>query len=487
MTPPRYAMPVVAALLATACTVGPDYVRPAIDAPAAWRVTYPQAADVANMRWWERFDDPVLPSLIDKALVNNLDLVIAAARVDAFIGQLDTTRAQLYPQLGYSFSAARSRASVSGPSGTIPGDPYSTLYQGALGADWQLDLFGRVQRQSEEARARVYATEQGRRGVVLTVVTSVANAYITLRGLDAQLDIARNTAKNYADTLVIFEKRHKGGVVSNFELTQVRSQYQQASAAIPALLQQIAEQENLISVLLGQNPGPIPRGKTIDALATPGIPADLPSSLLLHRPDILAAEQNLVAANASIGAAKALYFPQISLTGSLGAASAAFGNFLTGPASTWSVAAGLVGPLFNAGSIAGQVRTSEAATAEALANYRQTVLIAFRETSDALAGTVNKRDEAAAQAGRVISLREYARLARRRFDAGYSGYLEVIYAENELFAAELEAVASNTATFTRVVDVYKAVGGGWVDLADQSTAAGSKTPATERAAKQPLF
>ena len=252
----RLAVAAAVAALASACTVGPDYSRPDISSPDKWRIDYPQAADVANTRWWEQFGDPALNQLIDTALRNNQDLFIAAARVDQFVGQLAVVRSQFYPQIGYSANASRNRASEVGQPPLAPGtDPYYTLYQGALSAQWQIDLFGRVRRQSEAAQAQVYASEQGRRGVILTLVTSVASSYIGLRALDRQLEIAQATAKNYADTARIFELRFKGGVVSEVELNQVESQYQQALAAIPALEQQIAAQENLISVLLGRNAG----------------------------------------------------------------------------------------------------------------------------------------------------------------------------------------------------------------------------------------
>jgi multidrug efflux system outer membrane protein len=478
----------ILALLASACTVGPDYVKPAVESPPAWRIDYPQAADIANTRWWEQFADPVLNELVATALLDNRDLVIAAARVDAFLGQLVTTRSQYYPQVNYNVNASRNRTTEVGTSPLPPGaDPYYSLYQGALGASWQLDLFGRVRRQTEAAQARVYATEQGRRGVVLSVVTSVATSYIGLRALDRQLEISQRTAENYADTLRIFEKRHKGGVVSKLELEQVQSQYQQALAAIPSLEQRIAAQENLIAVLQGRNPYPIPRGKSIDELTLPGIPGDLPSSLLERRPDILQAEQNLIAANADIGAARALYYPQFSLTGSFGSISAAFANFLTGPSIAWSAIAGLAGPLFTAGAIAGQVESAEAASTGTLAVYQQTVFNAFRETNDALTGTIKKRRESAAQVLRVRSLREYARLSRIKFNNGYASYLEVLYAENELFSAELAAVQSYADSYTQLVDVYKAMGGGWIDLADAATAAGREPPVSERSQRQPLF
>ena len=458
------------AVLVGGCTVGPDYVRPGVTSPDQWRIDYAQAADVANTKWWEQFGDPALNQLIDAALRENRDLLIAAARVDQFIGQLVTTRSQFYPQLSYSADASRNRSSRVGQPPLGPGaDPYYTLYQGSLGAAWQIDLFGRIRRQSESAQAQVYASEQGRRGVVLTLVTSVASTYIGLRALDRQLEISHATANNYADTQRIFDLRFKGGVVSLVEVAQVDSQYQQALAAIPALEQQIAAQENLISILLGRNPGPIPRGKTIDELIAPGIPGELPSTLLERRPDILQAEQTLVAANANIGAAKALYFPNLSLTGLLGSVSTAFGDFLTGPATAWTIAATLSGPIFTFGQIEGQVQSAEAFERESVANYQQVILNAFRETNDALVGTVKKREESEAQVRRVAALREFARLSRLRWDGGYASFLEVLYAENELFAAELNAVRSQADRYVQIVNVYKAVGGGWVDEADQLT------------------
>ena len=471
-----------------ACTVGPDYVPPVVDTPPAWRITYGAAADVANTRWWEQFGDPVLTELVDTALRGNRDLVVAAARVDAFIGQLQTTRAQYYPQASYNLDASRNRTTRVGTSPLPEGaDPYYSLYQGSLGAGWQLDLFGRVRRQSEAAQARVYATEQGRRGVVLSVVTSVAASYIGLRALDKQLEVSQPTAQNNANTLRIFHLRHQGGVVSRLELEQVQSQYQQALAAIPAIEQRIAAQENLIATLQGRNPYPIARGKAIDALTAPAIPADLPASLLARRPDILQAEQDMIAANANVGAAEALYYPQINLTASLGSVSAALADFLTGPATVWALVAGFSGPIFTGGAIAGQVAAAKADAAATVAAYQQTVFAALRETNDALVGTVKKRSEAAAQAKRVASLREYARLSRVRFNNGYASYLEVLYAENELFAAELAAVQAHADTYTQLVAVYRAMGGGWVDLADAGTAAGAAVPIRERAARQPLF
>jgi len=457
-----------AAVFLSACAaVGPDYRRPAIETPEVWRVDYPEAASVANLGWWTQFGDSALDTLIETALRENRDIQAAAARVDQFIGALQTTRAQFYPQIGYNANASRNRLTEHGLAPLPPGfDPYYSLYRGSLGASWQIDLFGRIRRQSEAAQAQVFVSEQGRRGVILSVVTSVAASYIVLRALDRQLVIAHTSAANYADTLRIFELRYQYGVVSQVEVAQALSLYQLALAAIPAIEQQIVAQENLISILLGQNPGSIPRGRTIDELIAPAVPPDLPSTLLERRPDIVQAEQNLVAANANVGVARSFYYPTITLTGLLGSASLAFGNFLTGPASTWAVAAGLAGPIFTFGAIEGQVKTAEAAQREALAFYQATILNAFRETNDALIGAVKKREEAEAKANRVMALRDFARLSRLKYDNGYADYIEVLYSENVLFDAELIAVLAKAERYTELVNVYKAMGGGWVDEAE---------------------
>jgi multidrug efflux system outer membrane protein len=450
----------------TGCTVGPDYARPEVQSPEAWRINYPAATDAANTAWWEQFGDPVLNELVDTALRKNLDVRIAAARVDQFLGALTSTRSQFYPQIGYNAEAGRARASRVGqpplPSGA---DPYFSLYEGALGASWQIDLFGRVSRLSESAQAQVYGSVQAQRGVVLTLVSSVATSYISLRALDRQLEIAQATANNFGATARLFELRFKSGIVAKTEVMQINSQYQQALAAIPAFEQAIAGLENLISSLLGQNPGPIARGKTIDQLIAPMIPADLPSELLERRPDILQAEQNLISANANVGAAQALYYPTFSITGVLGSVSTAFDDFLSGPAAARLIAADLAGPLFTFGGIEGQVSSAEAANRAALLFYQQSILNAFRETNDALIGSQKKIEQVQLQQQRVVALREFARLSRLRFDKGISGYLEVLVADNELFAAELAAVALQAERYTELINVYRAMGGGWVDIA----------------------
>lgn len=465
----------IATLLA-GCTVGPDYVRPTVDTPANWRIEYTAAADVANTPWWEQFGDPVLNELVETALRENLDVRVAAARVDQFLGALTATRSQLYPQIGYGADAARARASRVGqpplPSGA---DPYFSLYQASLGASWQIDLFGRVARLSEAAQAQVYASEQAQRGVVLSLVSSVATSYIALRALDRQLEIAEATAANFTATARLFDLRFQAGIVAKTEVMQITSQQQQALAAIPAFEQAIAGVENLLSSLLGRNPGPIPRGKTIDQLAAPLIPAGLPSTLLERRPDVLQAEQILVAANANVGATRALYYPTFSVTGLLGSVSTAFDDFLSGQAATRFIAADVAGPLFTFGGIEGQVMSAEAQDRQAQLFYRQTILNAFRETNNALTGSQKKILEVELQGKRVDALREFARLSRLRFDKGVSGYLEVLVAENELFAAELASVGLLADRYTQLVNVYQAMGGGWVDIATSMAPAPKET------------
>jgi multidrug efflux system outer membrane protein len=455
----------------TGCAVGPNYVRPNVDAPTTWRSEHPSAAGATDAQWWNQFGDPVLDDLVLSALRESLDIAIAAARVDQFLGAVTSTRSQLFPQLSYAGEASRTRASTVAQPPIPPGaDPYFSLYQATLGASWQVDLFGRVRRLNEAARARVYASEQARRGVVLSVVASVAASYIVLRAFDRQLEIAQASARNFGSTEELFDRRHRAGLVARTELLQIRSQHHQALAAIPAFEQAIAAQENLICILLGRNPGPIPRGKSIDQLVAPLIPADLPSALLQRRPDILQAEQNLVAANANIGATRALYYPNISLTGLLGSSSTETGAFLTGPASLWRVAAGLFGPIFTFGAIKGQVRTAEAQTRQAVLVYQQTIFNAFRETNDALTGSQKKMVEAEMQNERVLALSELSRLSRLRFDRGVTPYLDVLVAENELFAAELALVRVRAERYTQVVSVYQAMGGDWVTLAGATTA-----------------
>ena len=466
----RVAVVAVAMVVAlAACKVGPDYVRPKVDTPATFRFEESDAPDLVNTAWWEQFDDVVLNQLITTALAQNKDVRIAAARVEEAAGILGTTRSQLFPQVGVGAGVARQEASRFNATTTLQEDVKRTFtnYQVLLSASWELDFFGKLQRQTESARASLLASEDGRRTTLLSLVAAVANEYVTLRDLDKQLEISLRTADSRGESVRLFELRFKGGVVAELELEQVRSQYEEALAAIPDLERQIAQQENLISVLLGLNPGPIPRGKTLDDLTLPTVPAGLPSDLLERRPDLLQAEQSLVAANAQIGAAKALYYPTITLTGQAGTLSTQWSNLFSGDARTWSFGPSISVPIFTAGALRGQVAQAEARQQQALYQYQQAIQTAFRETEDALVGQLKLREQLAVQGRRVKALRGYARLARLRYDNGYTSYLEVLDAERSLFEAELDYARNQGDLFQSLVNLYKAMGGGWVVQANQ--------------------
>lgn len=467
------------------CMVGPDYRRPAVDVPQTWRFEDKEARDVANTIWWEQFDDPVLNQLIRSALQENKDLQIAAARVENFLGQYQTTRAAIFPQIGASGGAETQRRSQAAwPWSQLQSLPDRSSkfdnFEGALSLGWEIDLWGKLRRATEAARAGVLGTEDARRSVILTLVTSVATSYINLRDLDKRLEVTRRVAEGYREAHELMTLRFKYGVVSALEVAQTKSQYDEAAANIPFFEKTIAQQENGLSVLLGRNPGPIPRGKTIDELTFPAVPAGLPSAILENRPDIHRAEQDLIAANANIGVARAQYFPSISLTGSVGTASTDLSDLFTGPSKTWSYGGTLTVPIFTAGAIAGQVKSAEAVQQERLARYQQVIQTAFREVDDALVGQQRTREQLTALAEQVGSLREYVATARLRYDGGYASYLEVVYAENQLYGAELTYVETQGTVFQTLVNVYKAMGGGWVAEADRATAPMPETSALPR-------
>lgn len=435
------------------CMVGPDYVRPAVDAPASFRFADSEAHELANPSWWEQFEDPALDELIRIALAGNFDVRIAAARVEELYGALSATRSTLFPQVGAEVVAGRER---------VPPNGASDIARADIFAAWEIDVFGRIRRLSEASRAELLASEEGRRFVVLSLISAVASTYVTLRTLDAQLEIARRTLISRAGALRIFEARHRRGAASEIELFQARSEHAGALATIPRLQLQGAQVENALAVLLGRNPGPVVRGSALTDLRLPGVPAGLPSELLERRPDVRQAELNLVAANARIGAAKALYFPRISLTGLLGSASASIDDLFSDPADLWSYAGAATAPILTGGGIAGQVHAAEARQQQALFAYQKAIRTAFQDVEDALIASQKSREELAAQEQRVEALRGYARLANLRFDNGYSGYLEVLDAERGLFSAELDYTRVKSDTYLALIDLYAAMGGGWV-------------------------
>lgn len=473
----RRAWPVAAAalvLLAAGCAVGPDYARPAVDAPASFRFDDGRSTEAAsrervNAAWWAQLQDPVLDGLIDEGLANNRDVAIAAARVDAFFGAYGSTRAGLFPQVGAEVFGSRQRVSEKGAGAALPRNPSNSV-QFDVFASWEIDLFGRIRRLSEAARADLLGSEAARRGSVLSLASALATGYVNLRALDRQLAISQDTVRSRSDALSLFEKRYAGGVISELELNQARSEYAVALAAVPDFERQIAQQENALSILIGRPPGPIARGRPIEELALPAVPAGLPSELLERRPDILEAEQALIAANARIGAARALYFPRISLTGLLGGASTSLNGLFGATGRVWSFAGSVSGPLFTGGDIAGQVFTAEAQHREALIFYQQAIQASFRDVDDALVGVRTSRDRIDAQSLQVQALRGYSTHARSRYETGYSSYLEVLDAERSLFGAELQYTQDLADTFVQVITLYKALGGGWVDIADARAA-----------------
>jgi multidrug efflux system outer membrane protein len=449
------------------CTVGPDYVRPEIDAPQTFRYEEKDARELADTEWWKQFGDPVLDGLIDEALANNKSALIAAANVQAAAAVLTQTRSAFFPQIGYQGNAVRQRFSERSATPLSPAIPNpQTAYEALLGASWELDLWGRIRRLSESARASALATEEARRGVILSLVASVATSYLQLRSLDYQLEITQRTLAAYAESVRLFELQFKYGQISQLTLEQARSQYEAAAAAIPQIERDIALTENAISLLLGRNPGAVARGKVLTALDLPGVPSGVPSQLLERRPDIAQAEQQLIAANAQIGAARAQYFPTISLTGTLGSASGQLSNLFSGPARVWSYAGALAGPIFSGGLISGQVAQAEASQQAALVNYQAVIQSAFADVENALLSREKLTTQVEAEARRVKALAEYARLAKLQYDGGYTDYLTVLNAQQQLFPAEITYAQDLGQKYNSIVNLYKSMGGGWVDRAD---------------------
>lgn len=455
------------AVLGGCTTLGPDYQRPDLQPPETWQTSLADAAAVANMEWWKTFNDPVLDELIQAALENNRDLRIAAARIREFAARVDIARSGLYPQLGYGASAAHAQSSRNALGGPPAGvNRVGNEYQANLGVGWEIDLWGKIQRGTEAARADLLAAEYGRRALLLSLVSAVATSYIELLSLDRQLEITRNTLERRAETVALFKTQFEGGVVSELEVAQARAEYESTAILIPAIEQQIKVTEFNLSVLLGRNPGAISRGGNIDQLVLPKVPAAIPSQVLLQRPDILQAEQNLVSANALIGVARAAYFPSISLTGLLGFASAELSTLLDGASGLWNAGAAVAGPIFSGGALDAQVRASEEIQQQLLQSYLLTIQSAFSDVDKALVSALKLREILQASRRQVKALKEYAGFAQERYDEGYVSYIEVLDSERRLFDAELEYTKRLGNSYVALVAIYKAMGGGWVTTAE---------------------
>ncbi len=471
VTPSRLQFLFILFTFLAGCMVGPDYHRPAVEAPGTWRTAgeaqQKESIPLVDTRWWEQLGDPVLDDLIGSAMRESKDLLIASARVEEFAARYGVVRADLFPQVAAGAQYERQRVTERSANQAGPGYKFTTdSFSATLSASWEIDIWGQIRRASEAARAQLIASEEGRRTVILSLVSSVAAAYVNLRNLDRQLEIAEKTVDSRRRSLELFQQRFKVGVISEMELFQVKTLYEEALASVPQLKNAIGQQENGLCVLIGRDPGPISRGRNIDQLVPPLVPAGLPSELLTRRPDIRQAEQNLIAANAQIGVARAAYFPAISLTGLLGTASADLSDLFTGPARVWSYGPSLTVPVFTAGKISGQVRTAEAQREQALVAYRQAIQNAFRDVENSLVDQGMTREQLAVRGKQVEDFTRYVYLANLRYENGYSNYLDVLDAERSLFNAQLGYVQNQAALFQALINLYKAMGGGWVTEAE---------------------
>ena len=486
---------IACAMALTGCvTLGPDYQRPDVPLPQTWRSDLPNAKDVVNTEWWKGLGDPALDALIAEAIDANKDLQLATLRVEQFDAKLLITRADGRPQVGYSASAQRKRYSEElprpirnpgqGPSLPLEIEgPYQNAFELGGNFSWELDLWGRVRRAREAASADVMASEDARRAMMLTVVTSVATSYVQLLALDHQLDLAQQAEKNRSDALALIQKKYEGGAASQLDVARAKAALYDVAGAVPDLERQVAELENATSLLLGRNPGPVKRS-TLLALKLPPIPAGIPSDILERRPDVMEAEQNLVSANAKIGVAKAEYFPTISLTALLGLGSTEQYNLFQRSAGTGSVGAGLLGPIFSGGRIKGDIREAESVQKQMLVTYQQTVQTALREVEDALVFRAKSGEIATAGEQQLVALRDAVRLSDARYEGGQSSYLEVLDAQQDLYEVQDKQVGRDRDTFLALIAVYKAMGGGWMVAQDQPHAVAAASTAADTQAQQ---
>ncbi len=451
----------VAALLG-GCKVGPNYKRPAVETPGNYRFALTQTTNsLAELPWWQVFKDPTLQDLIRAALTNNYDLKQAVARVEQSRQLAVAARAPLFPQVGYSGEVGRGRNSVFNVPAGLNGTTESSATLG-LGATWEIDIWGRIRRLSEAARAQYLATEEARRGVVITLISDVATSYFQLIDLDQELQIQIQATNAFAGTYRIFNDKRINGVSSKLETDRAAAALANAASLIPQLELQIATTENQINVLLGRAPGAIPRGNSLSLTQMPPeIPAGLPSALLQRRPDVLASEQNLIAANANIGANFANFFPQIGLTTFLGKVSPELSAFTAGSANAWNVGASMAGPIFQGGQIKAQWRAAKATFDQSKAAYEQNVITALQEVSNALISRQKLADARVYDSQAAIALASSVDLATQRYLNGKSSYFEVLEAQQELYPTQRTLVQAQANELISIVQLYRALGGGW--------------------------
>lgn len=457
---------IVGSVLLAGCTVGPRYQKPKVDVPTQFRAaTVPETTpSIGDVKWAEVFGDPTVEQLVNSALQHNFDLAAAAERVEQARAQVGITRANQFPFLDLQAGFNGSRGSSVGSIRFVPkGTDLSSSYtQAGAALSWELDLFGRLRKLTEASRAQFLATEEARRGIVVALVGDVTSTYFDLLERDLELDISRKTRGIAEDSLRLVQLRHDRGAATGLEVRQAEQFLYTATAQIAAVERAIGQTEDALSLLLGQAPSDQPRGRPLADIPLPrALPAGLPSALLARRPDIRAAEQNLIAANAQIGAARALYFPQIGLTAFAGGQSRALTDIITAPARVYSVAPTALLPIFRAGQIRSQVRLTEAQERELLVRYQQSIFTALRDVSDALIGHSRTHEQRGQQELLVQALSETARLSTLRYEGGLDSYLQVLDAQRNLFAGQLQLAQLRLQELNSVVQLYRALGGGW--------------------------
>ena len=458
----------LAFLLTGGCAVGPRFKTPAVDAPLGFLgqgvtsapAVAGQQVTMADLPWWTVFEDDTLHELVRTALTNNYDLRIAIKRVEEYQALATQSRAQFFPQIGYQGDLERSRNAFRGNPAPGTGQTENPLML-AASATWELDLWGRIRRLNEAAQAQLLATTETRRGIMLTVVCNVAQAYFELLELDLELEIAKRTTISFEESLNIFSQKLAGGAASRLETARAEAAVAQTAAMIPDIERRIVIKENQINLLLGRNPGTVPRNTTLLRQGTPPkVPAGLPSDLLRRRPDILAAEQTLRAANAQIGVAIAQCFPKIGLTTLFGRVSPDLDSF-NNEAKAWSIGGNLAGPIFQGGALMAQIRQARAQSEEAAITYEQTVRTSFQDVANALIARVKLEDVCTQQVRCVRCYADAVTVSRDRYIAGKASYYEVLEAQQQLFPAENNLAQTQLYRLTAVIQLYKALGGGW--------------------------
>ena len=463
----------VTLLWLAACAMGPDYKRPKVPAPETFRMAEMEGESIANLPWWELLRDEELQRLVRIALNENKDLKQAVASVDEFQARLYSARMDFAPQITTTANApAFGRLNVV----NIPGFPTFTSYYLQGNLNWELDIWGRVRRSNEAARGDLLAREENRRAVILTLVSGVAQSYFDLCQLDMQWDIAKRTLQSWEESVRIAQARLRQGMIPKLDADQFEAERANAAARSAEFERQVVQKENELSVLLGRNPAAITRGQMLtEQIMPPEVPAGLPSQLLQRRPDILQSEQQLAAATARIGVAKANRFPQITLTGLLGVASPHLSNLFRSGSDFGAAGFGLAGPLLNAQTLGYEQRAVEAQARQVLAQYEQTIIVAFREVEDALIAVRTTRDQSHAQEAQVAALQSALHLADLRYRGGLANYLDVLTAKQGLFNAELSLAATRRLHLVSIVQLYRALGGGW---SPENMAQGQAIPAS---------